>query len=106
MCGCLCSGPGSVLAFRLANLFADTMFIFSNTFQASINRPADHQPCRVCVLSCWFFLLWVLCLWCFCVFFVWFFGFACLLLVLHGDSSIDYVSIQFSSLLYAHCRYD
>ena len=26
--------------------------------------------------------------------------------VLHGDSSMDYVAIQFSSLLYAHCRHD
>ena len=37
------------------------------------------------------------------------FGFGFLLFaffVLHGDSSMDYVSIQFSSLLYAHCRHD
>ena len=35
------------------------------------------------------------------------FGF-CLfaLFVLHGDSSMDYVSILLSSLLYAHCRHD
>ena len=26
--------------------------------------------------------------------------------VLHGDSSMDYVSIPFNSLLYAHCRHD
>ena len=32
--------------------------------------------------------------------FVLFLGFWCLLFVLHGDSSMDYVSIQFSSLLY------
>ena len=31
--------------------------------------------------------------------FVWFCFFLCLLFVLHGDSSMDYVSIQFSSLL-------
>ena len=30
----------------------------------------------------------------------------CFVFVLHGDSSMDYVSIQFSSLLYAHCRHD
>ena len=38
--------------------------------------------------------------WCFCLFSL-FLGFWCLLFfVLHGDSSMDYVSIQFTSLLY------
>ena len=32
--------------------------------------------------------------------------FRCLLSVLHGDSSMDYVSIQFSSLSNAHCLQD
>ena len=41
----------------------------------------------------------VFCLFCF-VLFVGSFS------ALHGDSLMDYVSIQFSSLLYAHCRHD
>ena len=44
--------------------------------------------------------------WCVFVCFVWFWVFVVCFFVLHGDSSMDYVSIQFSSLLYAHCRYD
>ena len=46
-----------------------------------------------------FVLVWVVCFFVFLsVLFV--FGFWCLFFVLHGDSSMDYVSIHFSSLLY------
>ena len=45
--------------------------------------------CFVCFLVCFALLLF-----CFCF------------SVLHCDSSMDCVSIQFSSLLYAHCRQD
>ena len=44
--------------------------------------------------------------WCAFVCFVWFWVFVVCFSVLHGDSTMDYVSIQFSSLLYAHCRHD
>ena len=44
----------------------------------------------------WVFVGVVVCFW---------FLFVCPF-VLHGDSSMDYVSILLSSLLYAHCRHD
>ena len=64
-----------------------------------------------------FFLFWFLfcvvflclVLWCVlfvCLFVCLFCCFRCLLSVLHGDSSMDYVSIQFSSLSNAHCLQD
>ena len=45
---------------------------------------------------CFWFVLFAF--WCFCLFCL-FLGLWCLLFVLHGDSSMDCVSIQFSSLL-------
>ena len=44
----------------------------------------------------WVFVGVVVCFW---------FLFVCPF-VLHGDSSMDYVSILLNSLLYAHCRHD
>ena len=71
------------------------VIISSCIFQLSMNWSADHQPC-------WFLFLCLFCVVCFLVFLsvLFGFGFWCLLLVLHGDSWMDYVSIQFSSLLY------
>ena len=46
---------------------------------------------------CFWFVLFAF--WCFCLFCL-FLGLWCLLFVLHGDSSMDYVSIHFSSLLF------
>ena len=65
-----------------------------------LHLPIVHE------LICWppavlFLFLCLVCV-CFLVFLsvLFVFGFWCLLFVLHGDSSMDYVSIQFSSLLY------
>ena len=72
------------------------VIISSSAFQMPVNWSADHRPC-------WFFVGFLF--WCFCVLCL-VLGFCCLFFVLHGDSSMDYVSIQFSSLLYAHGRHD
>ena len=53
------------------------------------------------IRPCWFLVCFLGVFVCF----VWFWVFV-VFFVLHGDSSMEYVSIQFSSLLYAHCRYD
>ena len=53
------------------------------------------------IRPCWFLVCFLGVFVCF----VWFWVFCCFF-VLHGDSSMEYVSIQFSSLLYAHCHYD
>ena len=60
-----------------------------------MNWSADHRPC-------WFLFLSLVCVVCFLVFLsvLFVFGFLVFAFVLHGDSSMDYVSIQFSSLLY------
>ena len=69
------------------------VIISSCIFHLSMNWSADHLPC--CFSLCLFVVV-VLFAWCF-LFVV---GFWCLLFfVLHGDSSMDYVS-KFSSLLY------
>ena len=70
------------------------VIISSCIFQLSMNWSADHRPCWFCFC----FLFVVFAFWCFCLFCL-VLGFLCLLFVLHGDSSMDYVSIQFSSLL-------
>ena len=54
-----------------------------------------HRPC--CFFVCFLGI---------CVCLVLFLVFVLCLFVLHGDSSMDYVSILLSSLLYAHCRHD
>ena len=65
-----------------------------------LHFPIVHEliswPAAVLVL-----FLFLVCVFCFLVFclFCLVLGFLCLLFVLHGDSSMDYVSIQFSSLL-------
>ena len=72
----------------------------SCTLQMPMNWSADHRPCWFFVLFLVFFVCFVFCVFCFVV------VFAVRCSDWHGDSSMDYVSIQFSSLLYAHCRQD
>ena len=80
------------------------VIISSDTFQMTINWPADHRPCRFCFVSC--FVLFCLCGFCF-AFALWFF----LCFVLVGCPCtvkaqwIMYRSL-FSSSFGAHGRYD
>ena len=74
------------------------VIISSDTFQMTMNWPADHRPCRFCFVSC--FVLFCLCGFCFCFCFVFFSLFCVGWMSLHGESSMDYVSILIQFLFW------
>ena len=72
------------------------VIISSSTFQMHVNWSADHRPCWFLLVFCFGIL----------VCFVWFWAFVLLLFCFARWQLNGLWPIQFSSLLYAHCRHD